>query len=112
MDTYLSYLWPVAVFAGVGSVIDFLIGRRGQERTKEFLIEWWVRFDDVHWRNLGKKEAEFASSALEKLFGRRFLSLRRIAISIVWFAIAAFGGIAARILWKVIEYPDEDIDPL
>jgi hypothetical protein len=34
----------------LGAVIDFLIGRTGQKKAKNFLLKWWVRFDEVHWK--------------------------------------------------------------
>jgi hypothetical protein len=78
MGEYLLFLWPIPVFAFLGSFIDFYIGKKGQERARDFLLTWWVRFDDIRWGNFGPKEAEATSSIIESWFGTHLLSLKRI----------------------------------
>ena len=51
METLKDILWPIVVVGGLGAFIDFLIGRTGQQKAKDFLLKWWVRFDDVRWKN-------------------------------------------------------------
>jgi hypothetical protein len=80
----------IAAFGSLGYCIDFLIGRSGRERAKDFLTEWWIRFDDLHWRNFGKEEALFAASLIERSFGRRSWSLRRICSTISIYSILFF----------------------
>jgi hypothetical protein len=46
METLKDILWPIVLVGGLGALIDFLIGKTGQERAKDFLLRWWVRFDD------------------------------------------------------------------
>jgi hypothetical protein len=41
----------VGGLGAVGVFIDFLIGKAGQAKAKDFLFKWWVQFDDVRWRN-------------------------------------------------------------
>jgi hypothetical protein len=51
METLKDFLWPIVAFGGLGAFIDFLIGRAGQEKTKDLLLKWWVRFDGVKLRD-------------------------------------------------------------
>jgi hypothetical protein len=76
METLKNFLWPIVVIGGLGAFIDFLIGRAGQERAKDFLLEWWVRFDNVRWKNFGRNEGLFAGRLMEKWFGHRTWSFR------------------------------------
>jgi hypothetical protein len=55
METLKDILWPIIAIGGLGAFVDFLIGRTGQEIAKDFLLRWWVRFDDVHWKNFGRE---------------------------------------------------------
>jgi hypothetical protein len=56
MGTTFTFLWPIAAFGGVGAFLDFLLGRSGQERVRDFLLRWWVRFDDVNLNNFSKEK--------------------------------------------------------
>jgi hypothetical protein len=79
MDAHLpGWLWPIAALSGLGAFIDFLIGRVGQDRTRDILASWWIRFDDIKWSNFGQKEASFSVSVLDLVCGKRFLSVKRI----------------------------------
>src|ERR1700758_454649 len=82
METIKNIASAVLVVGGLGAFIDFLIGRTGQAKAKDFLLKWWVRFDDVHWKNFGREEGLFAGRLIEKWFGRRIWSLRRIKSSL------------------------------
>jgi hypothetical protein len=87
METLKDILWPVVVVGGLGAFIDVMIGKAGQAKAKDFLLEWWVRFDDVRWRNFGREEGLFASEQIEKWFGPKIWSLRRITAFIVLFLV-------------------------
>src|SRR5215471_16532202 len=87
METLKDILWPVVLGGGLGAFIDFLIGRTGQERAKDFLLRWWVRFDDVHWQNFGREEGLFAGKIIGKWFGKKVFSFRRI---VAYFALMVF----------------------
>jgi hypothetical protein len=76
-------LWPVVVVGGLGAFIDFLIGKAGQAKAKDWLLKWWVRFDDVRWRNFGREEGLFTGRLIEQWLGRRIWSLRRIIAFVV-----------------------------
>jgi len=91
METLKDILWPVVVAAGsaggLGRFIDFLIGKAGQERARDFLLKWWVRFVDVRWKNFGKEEGLFAGRLIERWFGKRIFSLRRMVFALSLLAV-------------------------
>jgi hypothetical protein len=62
----------------MGRFIDFLIGKAGQEKAKDFLFRWWIRFDDVRWKNFGREEGLFAARVIQQWFGKRIFGVRRI----------------------------------
>jgi hypothetical protein len=73
-------LWTIAGFAGVGAFTDFYIGKLGQQRVRNWLETWWLRFSYVDAHNFGREEAIFAISVLDRLFGRKVFSIRRLVI--------------------------------
>jgi hypothetical protein len=87
MDTLKDALWPIAAFGFIGAFLDFVIGKKGQENLKDFLLRWWVLFNDVHWNNFGRKEAEFAVCTLDSLFGARLVSFRRLLVATLYYTI-------------------------
>jgi hypothetical protein len=87
MDKLTDILWPIVLVGGLGAFIDFLIGKAGQERAKDFLLKWWVRFDDVRWNNFGREEGLFAGRFIERWFGRRIWSIRRIVAGFALFIL-------------------------
>jgi hypothetical protein len=108
MEKLKDILWPIVLVGGLGAFIDFLIGKAGQERAKDFLLRWWVRFDDVRWRNFGREEGLFAGRVIERWFGRRIWSVRRftsasiliVILFLIHSAVAYIGFITAP-----LEYP-------
>ena len=78
MEALKNFLWPIIVIGGLGAFIDFLIGRTGQDKARNLLFQWWVRFDDVHWKNFGREEAMFAAYLIERWFGKIIWSINRI----------------------------------
>src|SRR6267143_5547579 len=92
METLKNFLWPIVAIGGLGAFLDFLIGKAGQEKAKNFLLEWWVRFDNVRWRNFGREEGLFAGELIERWLGRRIWSFRRIASALlILFSLLLFG---------------------
>lgn len=89
MEALKDALWPIAAFGFIGVFIDFVIGKRGQERVKNFLLRWWVLFNDVHWNNFGRKEADLAAWTLERWFGAELFGFRRIFAATLYYAIVA-----------------------
>jgi hypothetical protein len=95
METLKDFLWPIVAIGALGALIDFLIGTAGQEKAKDFLLKWWVRFDDVHWKNFGQQEGLFAGNLIDKWLGVKFFSFKRIVISLLAF-------LAFLLLWYII----------
>jgi hypothetical protein len=93
METLKDILWPVVVVGGLGAFIDFLIGRTGQEKAKDWLLKWWVRFDDVHLRNFGREEGRFVGELIDRWFGGRIWSVRRIISAFVLLCLWLFADL-------------------
>src|SRR6516162_3115774 len=92
METLKDFLWPIVLIGGLGASIDFLIGKTGQAKAKDFLLKWWVKFDDVHRNNFGREEALYAIQLIDYWFGDRFFCVRRlIAVGIILLVSAACG---------------------
>src|ERR1700730_2401823 len=92
MESLKDILWPIVVVGGLGAFIDFLIGRTGQDKAKNFMLKWWVRFDDIHWNNFGREEGLFAGQLIERWFGQSIWSFRRIASGFVILSFLLFVG--------------------
>lgn len=75
----------------LGGAIDFVIGPTRQKRLKDRLETWWLRLSYVRWRNLGREEALFAVQVMDRLFGSRLFSPRRVLVAIM--SAFAFGGL-------------------
>jgi len=82
MESLKNILWPIVLVGGLGAFIDFLIGKAGQERAKNFLLKWWVRFDDIRWRSFGREEGLFAGELIGRWCGQRIWSLRRFVAAV------------------------------
>jgi hypothetical protein len=84
LEAWGSVLTTAAACGGVGAFIDFYIGKRGQQRVRSWMETSWLRLSYVRWGNLGAEEALFAVQVIDRLFGRRLFSIRRItAVAIV-----------------------------
>ena len=90
MLSILSPVSAVVLSAGVGAIIDFLIGPTGQKKLRDKLEDWWIRFDDVRLENFGRKEAEYAAYVIDRMFGRRLFGWKRwiVSFSIILFFVA------------------------
>jgi hypothetical protein len=74
MDVLWIALGKVGGLAAVGAAIDFLMRKGEKDRLNDWLIGWWVRFEDVKWTNFGRKDAEFAVGILDRYAGARLWS--------------------------------------
>ncbi len=77
MEKLAGVLAAAGGFAGLGGFIDFMLRARDRKRLENWLVEWWIRFDDVKWQNFGQKEAGALLDFLDRQVGRRFFSARR-----------------------------------
>jgi hypothetical protein len=98
MGPLKDILWPIVGAGGSGALIDFVIGKAGQAKAKDLLLEWWVRFDDIKWKNFGREDGLFAVFFLDKCFGRRIYSFKRIVSSLSVLCICSIFWIAVRII--------------
>jgi hypothetical protein len=76
----------------VGGFIDLLMRSSEKKRLKGWLTDWWIRFDDVKWRNFGQQEATQALVLLDRWAGARLWSRARwravVAVSLASLAAA------------------------
>ena len=83
------FFWAMAALATAGAFLDFLIGKRGVERFHDALETWWIKLNDVRWRNFGRKEAEMVVAYIDRRTGTFFSSQRWRLI--IWILVAAWG---------------------
>src|SRR5215469_16392153 len=86
-ETLKDVLSAIVLVGGLGAFIDFLIGKTGQARAKDFLLKWWVRFDDVSWNNFGREEGLFAGKLIERWFGRRTFGIHRMTSALILYTL-------------------------
>jgi hypothetical protein len=104
MDTLKDFLWPIIAIGGLGAFIDFYIGKAGQKRVTDWLETWWLRLSDVRWGNFGREEALFAVQVIDRLFGKRLFSIRRLVVVLLTSLVA--GGIhIALVLSTLTKFP-------
>jgi hypothetical protein len=81
-ENTLSYwgkaLASVVAFGVVGAFIDFYVGKPGQRRVRDWLETWWLKFSEFRWGTLGRDEAVFALAIIDRQFGNRLFSARRM----------------------------------
>jgi hypothetical protein len=76
-------LSTVAACGGAGAFIDFWIGKRGEKRVRDWFETWWLRFSYITMKSFGREEALYAVGILDRLFGRRLFSSRRLVATVV-----------------------------
>ena len=87
-SSFEKSLAVVAVFGGLGAFIDFYIGPNNQKRVRDWLETWLEKFSDVRLGNFGRREALFAVGVMDRLLGRRLVSLQRMYASLSAVGIA------------------------
>src|SRR6516165_12725949 len=102
MEKLNDILWPVILIGGLGGLIDFLIGKAGQEKAKYFIIKWWVRFDDVQWNDFGREEGLFAGQLIGRWCGPKTWNLRRFILAIILILLYLSVGYLLTPSWKLI----------
>ncbi len=80
--------------------IDFFLGQKRQEEIRARLTKWRSMVADINPRNFGRKEALWASSLLEKMFGRFFSEHRVMVLGAIYFPFFAFSIINELFLKK------------
>jgi hypothetical protein len=95
-ESWGSVLATIAACGGAGAFIDFWIGKSGQQRVRGWLETWWLRVSYVRWGTLGRDEAVFAVEVIDRLFGSRLLSARRMMV-VTAVTFVAVGLILSRV---------------
>lgn len=99
MDKYAAALAAFGGLTAIGRLLDLLL-YRDRKRIENWMIAWWVRFEDVRWSNFGREEAEQAIAILDRIAGSRLwthqraravlsLSLFLAVLAVVWLAGAS-----------------------
>jgi hypothetical protein len=81
-------LWLIVVIW----IADFILGPDGRKTLQSRLEDLWLWFDGVSWKHAGQKEANFCLAVMERLFGKRAFSLRRV-LSAVTYMLLAYAAI-------------------
>jgi hypothetical protein len=101
VDEFFKSLGSILACAGVGALIDFYIGKKGQLAIKSRLETWWIKLSYVRRNEFSQAEARFVELVLLKWFGKIF-SVRRL-LAIVGLAISST---AAFFLIITINFPN------
>lgn len=97
MEKYAAALTAFGGMTAIGGLIDLLL-YRDRKRVESWMIDWWIRFDDVGFRNFGQKEAARFIEVQDAIVGSRFWSRSRLRalsgillsallLSLVWITI-------------------------
>jgi hypothetical protein len=102
MNTLLANVLKTTIaFGGVGAVIDFLIGKGGQTKVKDWLEIQWYRFSDIKWNNFEQKEAKLSISLMDKICGPTLFCVRRL-ISSLLLVFTIFVVTTIVMMWKQV----------
>ena len=69
------------------AVFDFFLGKAGRLKLQSRLESLWLRFSYVRWPSLGATEAVAFLSWIDRVFGARFLSWRRLISSTLFVVV-------------------------
>lgn len=92
----------VAIFGGVGAIMDFWIGREGQKRVRNRIEDWWLRMSYINLRSFGREESLFAVEVIDRLFGRKFFSERRLVSVSIVVSVAIIASLGVRYLMALL----------
>jgi hypothetical protein len=99
MEELWIALGKVGGLAAIGGLIDLGMRKREKGRVKHWLIVLWDRFDSIKWSNFGQEEARAAIRIIDRVAGRRLLSVRRWIFTLVVVVTA----IVATIAWTTYD---------
>jgi len=88
-STALSFFRPVAMLGGLGAFIDFLLGDKGQQQVREWLLVKWIYFDDLKWSTFTTREGGLFISISDSLFGKHLLGTKRLVVCTMVTALCA-----------------------
>src|SRR5258707_997888 len=61
----------------LGAFIDFLLGKPGQKKEREWLEDWWLRLNEERFSNFGVKKANWFVGILDRYCGRSLFNGKR-----------------------------------
>jgi hypothetical protein len=76
--------WVLGLIAGMGTIgkfIDWYIGKPGQAKVKDRLLQGWDKFTDMHWFNFSEVEARYVVAFMDRFVGEKFFSWKRLLIA-------------------------------
>lgn len=91
MDKLGAAIGTAGGLAAIGGLIDFYMRKGEKKKLIDWMIAWWIRFDDVKWSNFGRKEAEVVVRTLDRHAGDSLISVRRWIFSIGVCALVYLG---------------------
>jgi hypothetical protein len=83
----LSVLGLIAGLGAVGKFIDWYFDKPWVKPFKDWLLRGWVKFDDMHWYNFSKNEAQYFLGFFDRVFGSKLFGWRRLASGIATFLL-------------------------
>lgn len=101
--------WPeqalatVAASGGVGAFIDFWLGKAGERRVRDWMETWWLRLSFVRLGSFGREEAFVAIAVMDRIFGRRLLSLRRLLATCITVGAAVLSIFAVQMMVRAFK---------
>jgi hypothetical protein len=76
-------VWLLA-FVMVVLLAEFLLGKAGKKWIQERFEHWWLILQYTRWKSLGYVEADFCLRLINKVFGTKLLSLRRLVSCLIF----------------------------
>jgi hypothetical protein len=104
VDWLEGVLTTVAACGGAGAFFDFWLGRAGDRRVRAWMETWWLRMSYVRIGNFGREEARFAIAVMNRIFGPRLWSRRRLISTSCVGATAMFVGIAVPLILGLLRH--------
>jgi hypothetical protein len=108
IESWKESLSFIIACGGVGAFIDFIVGKRGQQKVRSWVEDWWLRFADVNLKNFGRQEARTAAQIIEHIFGK-FFSARRV-LSILAVIVICTG--CWLVISRIRPWPSEGLTPI
>lgn len=95
IDGFFIIVTGVVMLVGF---VDFMRGVEGQKRVRQRLENWWLSLQYTKWRDLGKREASTFLGLMDRVFGLRLVSLRRLVSAFALTLLILAMGVGIRLL--------------
>ena len=70
----------VVIGRSLGRFIDWYFGNEGRRHFGDLMMNWGAQLENMKWSYFGREEALFAVRMMDRLFGRRIFSVRRVLV--------------------------------